>query len=102
MHMTVYGDLEIDLAARDDGAYAVNLSYSAPGGDASTRPLGDVAGRVEIDFEGLRATSNADRYGRILGQGLFVDPRVAEAFAQARAVALQGEDTALRVRLYID
>ena len=96
-----YADLEIGLHRRDANSYAIEMLFSHPESDADIRLLRDGAGAVQFDMEQLRELMlDPDAYGRALTAGLFADPAVQSAFAQAYSSA-QSLDTPLRLRLLI-
>jgi hypothetical protein len=96
-----YAELEIGLHRRDAGGYAVDLRFSRPGDDAEVRLLRDGPGAVRFDPARLRELAgDPAEYGAALTAGLFADPALAAAFAQARASAAQ-LGAPLRLRLLI-
>jgi CHAT domain/SIR2-like domain len=99
--MTAYADLEMGIHRRDADSYAIELRYSQPDSDADIRLVRGDPALVQFDMERLRAlTLDATAYGQLLSQGLFSDPTVQTAFAQARSTA-ETLDAFLRLRLFI-
>lgn len=99
--MVDYADLEISLHRQDASSYMVEFRYSQPESDADIRLGVGKPVTVKLDLEALsKLTHDPLAYGQALAQGLFAEPAVSNAFAQARASA-QSLDTALRLRLLI-
>ena len=99
--MTSYADLELGLHRREGGSYAVEFRFSQPESDADIRLGQGNPVLAQFDFEGLRElSSDPSAYGKTLTRGLFADPAVGAAFAQARSAA-QSQDVPLRLRLLI-
>ncbi len=99
--MAGYADLEIGLHRRDGETWTVELRFNQPKNDADVRlsPGRQLLGR--FDFAQLQSLLYDDEaYGRLLSSGLFADPGVREAWAQARAAA-GAQGLALRVRLFV-
>lgn len=90
-------DLELSLARRDAGLYAIELRFTQPGSEADVRledggPGGPAL--VHLDFAALRERLlDADGYGRALGAALFATPTVAAMYARAEATAQQRRAT---------
>ncbi|NTU83482.1 MAG: CHAT domain-containing protein [Chloroflexales bacterium] len=94
-------DLELSLHAKGGARYAVDVVFSRPDSQADTRPLKDREVFASFDPVALRELEgDPAAYGALLGQMLFADPRMATAFAQARAVAASSQ-WPLRLRLNI-
>lgn len=93
--MSEPADLEIKLRRRSTRSYTIELSY--------TQSLSDVpvqyTGRSQFDHTLLRGLhSDPIAYGQRLGTMLLGDPKLAQAFAQARSAAL-ASGYSLRLRL---
>ncbi len=95
--MTKLADLEITLRRLEPGAYAVDLKSSPAGMDNDDRHTA----AIKLNAEALKTQPTADAYGRALGEALFADPVLLEAFNRARTLA-QAAGAALRFRLLID
>lgn len=97
-------DLELNLRRKDATHYGVDLVFSQPGSEADTRPLGQHVVTVRFDEKKLLACAlDAEQYGRALGQMLFADQRLMEAFAWARtAAAVQNRLLRLRLVMSVD
>ena len=94
-------ELEISLIRRDASSYAVQLRHNQPGSEAEVDPLRGIPALARFDFGTLRERGlDAARYGRLLGASLFADPRLRQAFAEARASA-ETDGVPLRLRLAI-
>jgi CHAT domain-containing protein/SIR2-like protein len=90
-------DLEIGLHRRDGQSYVVEMRLLPPGADEEVRPD---SGSILVDLEALRATSDDQAYGALLGGCLFGDESIKAAFDSARKVA-DDNDVELRVRLLV-
>jgi hypothetical protein len=99
--MTIYADLEIGLHRRDTEGYNLELRFNHPESDADVRLTGSGSSPAQFDLARLREVAQDDEaYGRLLAQGLFGDPAVQAAFAQATGTA-QALEAPLRLRLFI-
>ncbi len=101
--MADYTDLELSLHRHDDSAYAVELRFSQPDSDADIRLGPGAEGQLalaQFDLDALRQLVDPVAYGRLLTQGLFADPAVQTAWAQARA-STETAGAALRFKLLI-
>lgn len=100
--MATLADLELTLRRASADAYAVELRYTPPDGDADVRLTrgGPFLARFDL-ARLLELALDPVAYGKFLGQGLFADANLQSAFTQARANA-QTLQAPLRVRLFID
>lgn len=99
--MAKYADLEIGLHRRDAGLYAVEFRFSQPDSEADIRLSQVTPAVAQIDLDELRSLAfDSSAYGEALTQGLFSDPDVQSAFAQARASS-RSLDVPMRLRLLI-
>jgi hypothetical protein len=99
--MTTYADLEIGLHHREADRYSVELRFRDPESDGEVRLTARVPPLAQFDFGRLRELHvEEEAYGQLLSQGLFGDPDVAKAFAQARSTA-QARNVPLRLRLFV-
>ena len=99
--MAQYADLEIGLHRRDAGLYAVEFRFSQPDSEADIRLSQVTPAVAQFDLDELRSLAfDSSAYGEALTQGLFSDPAVQTAFAQARASA-RSLDVPMRLRLLI-
>jgi hypothetical protein len=97
--MPTYPELEISLHQRDTHSYGVTLRFGRPGDEAEQVIE---ASAVRFDEDQLRASElDPQKYGQLLSDALFADPRIRSGFAAART-ATQGDEQRLRVRLCID
>jgi CHAT domain/SIR2-like domain len=92
-------ELEFGLRREADG-YTVELRVNRPDSDAPR----DLISRLpadRLDIESFhRQKFDIDAYGRQLFEGVFADPKVRTAFAEARAIA-DGSGAPLRLRLVV-
>lgn len=99
--MSTYADLELSLHHHDASSYAVDFRFSDPESDVDIRPGGDKPVLARFDLEALhRQVHDPEAYGQALTAGLFADPAVQSAIAQARASA-QSRGVGLRLRLLV-
>ena len=100
--MVECAELEVGLARRDAGHYAVEMRFTQPGSEADVRLGGGGEPIVAvIDPAALRELLLLpDRYGAALGASLFAAKPVAEMWARAQTAAQQ-QGVPLRVRLAI-
>ena len=99
--MAAYADLEIGLHRRDTEGYNLELRFNHPESDADVRLTGSGSSPAQFDLARLReVTHDDDAYGQLLAEGLFGDPAVQAAFAQAAGTA-QALGAPLRLRLFI-
>jgi hypothetical protein len=97
-----YTDLEIGLRKHGSGSYAVGFRFSSPQSDAEVRLSRATPVLAKFDHQALLQFFPEDiEYGRLLTAGLFGDEHLRQAFAQARAVALN-QDLPIRLRLFIE
>ncbi len=94
--MMAYADLELGLHRWNADSYAVELRFSQPESDADVQL---VQTGVPLDLETLRRLArdgDVTGHGRLLGESLFADEEIREAFGNARAL-----DVPLRLRLFV-
>src|SRR5262249_49417492 len=95
-----YAELLISLTRRDADTYTVEPLYSPPGADGDVEQ--EDPGWVRFDLDALEAEYyDVERYGALLTQNLFADPKLRATFDKACALCAY-QKAPLRVRLYID
>ena len=88
--MKDYADLEISLHHHDGDSYAIEFRYTQPKSDADIRLGQGAATLARFDFDALHSLAHDPAaYGNALTQGLFADPAVVSAFAQAPPARLR-------------
>lgn len=99
--MKEYADLEISLHHHEGDAYAIEFRYTQPESDADIRLGQGETPLARFDFDTLRSLAHDPAvYGATLTKGLFADPALLTAFAQALSSAAS-LDAPLRLRLLI-
>jgi hypothetical protein len=96
--MTHFVELEIGLQKIEDAVHVV-LRFDRSDSEADVSPI---LGLAAFDAEVLRAASgDRRRYGQLLAQQLFADPKIRAGFGKAIVMA-ESLDMPLRVRIFID
>jgi len=96
----LYADLEVIVQQLPDGSHAVDMRFRAEPGDVDR----ELALNVPVTIDKVALLSNAldpVPYGQLLGQAVFGNQRLREAWITARASA-EARDLPLRIRLRLD
>ncbi len=99
--MSTTADLEVGLHRYDSENYVVEFRFSPPNSEGDVRLGQSDVMTAQFDFNQLRSLIyDPVEYGKALTAGLFSDPNVKSAFAQAFAAAQSGS-VPLRMELLI-
>jgi hypothetical protein len=92
-------ELEIALQAGGAQGYPVELRLSRTDDEAQVTPT---RGLAQLDLKQLRVTAGEpDKHGKLLSEGLLVQPEIRRRFRQA-CDAAEALDCPLRIRLWVD
>jgi energy-coupling factor transporter ATP-binding protein EcfA2 len=98
-----YAELELMLATSGSDAYRASVRFWASGKQAETQLLVEQSEPIVVRFDErllLGVHAQAESYGRLIGNMLFADNRLARAFQRACDLA-DGAGVGLRLRLHL-